>query len=300
MANWSILYGNDEVNISDRNPYDLVSISGIGTAPLRQLEERSPFQDGSSSVGFRLDPRIINLVLFMNSSSRAEADNNRTALYEYFKGLPLPLKLKCIKDNGDTRLIDCYTSGMVDAPLDEQNRVGASQRFAIQLKALNPIWYDQTPLAWGILGGSSTGASGFSIPMEVPFVQAPNTFIDATVSLSYSGSWYEYPVITIFGPGTNFTVTNLTTGDILDFPTLVLTSGEYVQIDLRYGAKSVVDDTGANVIGELSSDSDLSTWRLVPSPIASSGANSINFSVASDATEETGVRINYYNRYTAL
>lgn len=300
MANWSILYGNDEVNISDRNPYDLVSISGIGTAPLRQLEERSPFQDGSSSVGFRLDPRIINMVLFMNSTSKAGADNQRDILYEYFKGLPLPLKLKCVKDNGSTRLIDCYTSGMVDAPFDDQNRVGASQRFAIQLKALNPIWYDPTPLAWGILGGSSTGASGFSIPMDIPFVQTPNTFIDATLSLSYSGSWYEYPVITIFGPGMNFKITNNTTGDILNFPSLVLASGEYVEVDLRYGAKSVVDDTGTNVISELSDDSDLVTWRLAPAPIASSGANSISFSVTSDATEETGIRINYYNRYTAL
>lgn len=235
MANWSLLYGNDELNISDRNPYDLVSISGIGTAPLRQLEERAPFQDGASNIGFRLDPRTINAVLVMSADSRAQADNYRDGLYEYFKGLPTSIQLRCVKDNGSVRQIDCYTTGMVDAPMDEQNRIGAMQRFAVQLRAPNPVWYDPTPVAWGLLGGASTGLSNYTIPMAVPWVQTTQTFIDRSDALQYLGSWDEYPVITVFGPGSNFAIENLTTGYDLSFPSLSLADGEYITIDLRYG-----------------------------------------------------------------
>jgi hypothetical protein len=71
-------------------------------------------------------------------------------------------------------------------------------------------------------------------------------------------------------------------------------------IDLRYGAKTIVDQSGANQIAELSDDSDLATWRLLPNPDAPGGVNEIHFEVAADATDATALTIVYYDRYSAL
>lgn len=300
MANWSILYGDIERNISDRKPFDVVSVSGVGTAPIRQLEERAPVQDGATNIGFRLDPRTINLVLFIAAGSKAQIDTYRDELYEFFKGLPSALRLRCVRDDGAVRQLDCYTVGMLDAPFDDQNKIGNSQRLAVQLRAPDPVWYDPTPQSWAVLGGASTGLSGFTVPMLVPWQQSSLTAIDKVVTLQYAGSWAEYPVITIFGPGSNFKIENQTTGDILHFPTLTLTAGQYVEVDLRYGKKSVLDQAGANRISTLSSDSDLATWRLVPAPYGTGGNNTLRVIVASSASTSTGFRLSYYNRFSGL
>lgn len=300
MANWSVLYGDIERSISDRQPFDVVSVSGVGTAPIRQLEERAPVQDGATNIGFRLDPRTVNLVLFINATSKALVDSYRDELYEFFKGLPSAVKLRCVRDDGATRQLDCYTTGMLDAPFDDENKIGKSQRLAVQLRAPDPVWYDPEPKTWAVLGGSATGLSGFEVPMLVPWQQSALTAIDTVTSLQYAGSWAEYPVITIFGPGTNFKIENQTTGDILHFPSLTLTAGQYVTVDLRYGSKTVVDQADANKISYLSSDSDLATWRIVPAPFASGGSNILRVIVASDATDSTGFRLSYYNRFIGL
>lgn len=299
MATWSVWNGNSELALTGRAPFDLVSIQNIGSAPVRRLEERSPFQDGVSDVGFRLDPRTINLVVYFAAANRATADGYRDQLHSYFKGLSRPLALRCVRDDGATRQIDCYPIGLIDAPVDDQNRIGASQRMAVQLRAPDPIWYDPAGASVALLGGSSTGASGFGIPMAVPWVQATQTLIDRTFTIAYPGTWAEYPIITVYGPATNVTITNETTGDVLDFPSLVLTAGQYVQVDLRYGYKTVVDQAGASQIAKLSSDSDLATWRLAAAPEAAGGANVIHFEVASTANNDTGVTFQYYNRYAA-
>lgn len=299
MTTWSVWYGNSELLLTGRAPFDLVSIQDIGAASVRRLEERSPFQDGVSDVGFRLDPRIINLVLFFTAADRATADGYRDQLFGYFKGLNQALALRCVRDDGATRQIDVYALGLVDAPIDDQNRIGPSQKMAVQLRAPNPIWYDPAGASVALLGGSATGASGFAVPMAVPWVQSTQTYIDRTFTIAYPGTWAEYPIITVYGPATNVTITNETTGDVLDFPSLVLTAGQWLQIDLRYGRKTVVDQAGASQLAKLSSDSDLATWRLVAAPEAAGGANVIRFEVASTANNNTGVTFQYYNRYAA-
>ena len=74
MATWSILQGNNELMLSGRTPFDVVSVNGIGVAPIRRLTARAPFQDGDTDLGFRLDPRLVNLVLFANAASLAAAE----------------------------------------------------------------------------------------------------------------------------------------------------------------------------------------------------------------------------------
>jgi hypothetical protein len=299
MANWSVIYDNEELRLTGRGPFDHVSVQGIGVPPVRRLTERSPFQDGDTDVGFRLDPRTINIVLISTAASLAQADAQRDTLFNYFKPLANQLALRCVRDDGTLRQIDCALLGMLDAPVSDQERIGGYQRYAVQLRAAEPIWYDPQIHYWAALGGSSTGLKGFSVPVAVPWIQSTLTVIDTNIAFAYAGSWSSYPIIKLFGPANGVKIENLTTQDVLNFPALTLTAGHWIEVDLRYGHKSVVDDLGANRIGELSSDSDLATWHLAPFPDAPGGENVIHFKVNASATDATGVQIAYYDRFVA-
>jgi hypothetical protein len=300
MATWSILRGNNELPLTGRAPFDLVSVNGIGVATIRRLTGRSPFQDGDSDLGFRLDPRLVNLVLFANAASLAAADAYRSQLYDYLKPHASAVNLRCERDDGAIRQLDCYPVGMIDAPISDQDRIWAAQKLAVQLRAAEPIWYDPQIKYWAAVGGAATGTSGFTVPVDVPWVQTENTYIDVTVSLAYAGSWASYPTITFIGPLTSVSLENVTTGQVLDLPNLSLTAGETVTIDLRYGHKTVVNQLGDNLIGQLSDASDLADWHLAPAPEASGGINVLNLVVNADATDATGVQMSYYDRYIGL
>lgn len=300
MTTWELRYSTDRLALSDRAPLDVVSVSGIGPAGVRLLEERTAQQHGATISGGRLEPRTINMALVITTDTAAEADTARQALQAWLTLLPGALTLVCTRDDGAERLIDVWVAGMVDTPIDMDQRAIGFQKLAVQFRAADPTWYDAMVEYWSILGGAASGQRGFAIPMTVAWVQATQTFIDARASLAYEGTWYEYPIVTMYGPGTGWTLTNETTGDVLDFPTLTLTAGQYVEVDLRYGYKSITDHAGANRVGELSTDSDLATWHLAPAPAAAGGVNQIRLAVGSGAADATGVRLSYYNRYIGL
>jgi hypothetical protein len=296
---WSMVLGNRELPLTGRAPFDLISAQGIGVAPVRRLTERGPFQDGDSDIGFRLDPRTINLVLFFAAHNEVQADANRDTLASWFVGLNRSLALRCERADGTTRQIDCYVTGMVDHPLDDKSRIGDSQKIAVQLRAPDPIWYDPQPRFFGLMGGGSTGASGFRVPVAVPWVMVSQSYIDTTFAVDYPGSWSAYPVLTVFGPASNVGIYNLTTGDALLLPVLGLGAGQWLQIDCRYGRKTVVDQAGANRISELSNDSDLATFHLAADPEAEGGVNTLRFAVGASADNTTGLQVQYYDRYVA-
>lgn len=300
MATWSLRYKNSELLLTGRAPYDLVAASGIGTPPIRRLTARGPFQAGDSDLGFRLDARTIDLVLVFNAASRGQADTYRALLHEFTKPLPDAIQLRCVRDDGAVRQIDCFPVGVIDAPVNDTDRIMGFQKIAIQLRAAEPVWYDPQLHHWGAMGGAATGATGYAIPMDVPWIQEDNTFINAAVTLTYGGSWASQPIVTITGPGTGIALENLTTGHVLAFPALELGVGETIQIDLRYGYKTVTDGTGANAIGGLSDASDLAEWHLAPAPEAVGGANLLLFTVAANATYATGLQMAYYHRFIGL
>lgn len=300
MAIWSLLYGNDELALTGRAPFDVVSIEGIGGAPVRRLTGRAPFQDGDSDLGFRLDARLINLVLHFNAENRALADAYRDQLFAYAKPQANAAHLRCLRDDGNYRQIDVHPVGVLDAPINDQDRLWSSQRMAVQLRAAEPVWYDPQIHYWAAIGSTSTGLSGYQSPMMIPMVQTAGTVINVTIALPYAGSWATHPIMTLFGPGTGWKITNVTTGDMLNFPNLALSAGQWLEIDLRYGHKTVLNQAGANRISELSADSDLSDWHIAPAPEAVGGTNLIKIEVASAASDASGVQVAYYDRYISL
>lgn len=286
--------------LSGGNPFYHVSMLGIGAPPLRRQQERGPFQHGTTDLGVLLDPRVISLVLFFQADTLAQADTHRDTLMEIFKPVYDPagnpaITLRVTRDDGEVRQIDGHSLGPVDMPNTfDQERMGTSQRFGVQLYCPDPVWHSETTTN---LVARYSGL-GFQIPLVVPWVSEAE-IVSATENAIYDGTWPEYPIIEITGPITDCVITNLTTGDVLNLTGTTIAGGVTWTLDLRYGYKTVVDGSGVNQVAALSADSDLATWSLVPAPTAPGGSNTIQFE-GTGATTATLVVIRYYNRYIAL
>lgn len=300
MATWYAIVGSNTYNLSNGAPFHRLSTTGIGIAPVRRLTQQGPFQHGSTDLGFRLQNRLINLVILFSGVTAATADTHRDTLAEIFKPLTnTPVILRVTRDDGSIRRMNCYSVGITDMPDARPQRLPGTQEILVQLEAANPTWYD--PARQYLLFESVEGGSeGYQIPTDIPWDQAAGQAIDATQTIQYTGSWREFPTIKITGPGTDPVITNLTTDEKLDFTGITIGAGDSYTIDLSYGVKSVLNAAGTNKRGDLTDDSDLGTWHLAADPEAADGYNDIRVEIPSNGTAATQVEMWYYRRYIQL
>ncbi|MBA7515239.1 hypothetical protein ES705_07278 [subsurface metagenome] len=76
-------------------------------------------------------------------------------------------------------------------------------------------------------------------------------------------------------------------------------AAEIVTIDLTPGAKLVTNNSGDNLIGTLTADSDLGTFRLEVDPTVVDGINDMEISAAG-ATAASLIKFKYFHRYVGL
>lgn len=292
--NLSVIVGGTEYSLDDGTWVVLTAFDGWGMAPQHRLNERGPMQHGESDVGYRLDPRFGVLVFRVNETTLAGMWVARRGLIGLFAPQSNPV-LKWVLDGGAERRIACHYAG--DMGMAWEQRAWAAQQVTVRLKAPDPTFYDPTAVAVTFaLGG---GSDAFEIPLPIPWPIGVST-LDVTKTITYMGDWLTYPhLLRIKGPITDACITNLTTGEILDFDGYTIADADYYDLDLRYGYKTVVDSTGTNKIEELTEDSDLATWHLAAAPEAPGGQNDINVT-GSAVNANTEVYLQYYKRYLGI
>ena len=267
--------------IGGQYTFSYLGDQGFGLAPLHRITTRGPLQHGDSDIDFRLDPRILQIPLVVkNESSTAPKATHysiRNALLQIFKP----------QSSGTLQILIGTTSGGVskiqDYRIDTKVLGGLSfdveptsyhVRTIVQLRAEDPTWYE--PYTSGN-------------PYVVTYF---DTNIGSSQIFPIGGNWQTYPVIRINGPITNPTITNTTTGEVIAI-TATISAGAYYDIDLSYGAKTVVDNTGTNRISTVSAASDLATWHFEP------GNNTIAVT-GSSTSSSSDIDFTYYNRYTGI
>ena len=280
------------LDISDEIRYVHASNEGFGMAPLHRLSERGPQQHGMTDRGFRLDPRNINLVITILADDWDIFYANRSELLRFLSPVwNVPVVLRFTLPDGLTvRQLDTFSVGG-PAFASSDMILYTMQKVGFTLMAPNPAWYDPTQQAL-VIGGVSS-VPGLTVePFYVEFfVGGASLAVDVT--LQYAGSWIEYPIIEFHGPLANALLVNNRNGKKLDFSQQTIDAGHVWTVDLRYGYKTVTDQTGANQISKLSTDSDLVDWVLEP------GANDL-FATGTGGDEDTQVIIRYYNRYIGV
>lgn len=302
-----VYVGGTSYNISNRTEYIHLGHDGLGMAPVRRFTQAGPLQDGETDLGFRLQPRVINLILNTLSRTRAEYWALREELLYIFTPRTTPINLRltykyydpehadAVQAPGETgyvkkmRQIDCYLTGGLTLPSDQKQGNFNGHKIALELTAPNPLWYDPTELT--ITFGDSPYATG---PLDDP-LPVPN-----------AGTYKTYPVIELHGPLNDFVLTNTSTGDKLDFTGYNIpdftpnpTTGKVI-IDCRYGYKTVLNAAGTSLLPYLSTDSDLATFCMEANPTVTDGENVLTATASNDITTASYVIFKWFNQYTGV
>jgi hypothetical protein len=237
MATLEAIIGASTYNLSDGSLAIRIAEDGTGMAPSRRITDRGPLQHGDTDTDYRLEPRIIRQSFMITPATMSEHYASRKTLHTLFRPSNTAMKLRWTLDNGDVRQIDCYPVAGPD--FGTQDREGFAQKFVVQFRAPSPLFYDPTGIS--VTYGVDSGTVGFIFPISFP-VEFGSSTVNQTRTITYNGTFEEYPIVIIQGPITNPVITNITTGDKLDFTGTTINSGTTYTIDLRYGVKTVTDN----------------------------------------------------------
>jgi hypothetical protein len=161
----------------------------------------------------------------------------------------------------------------------------------LRLIAYDPVAFDPAEVTATF---TITLDAGLIFPITFPITFGAGE-VDDTLAITYPGTWLSFPIFTIVGPIQTPRIDNNTTGEKIEF-TIDIAPGRTVTIDLTENAKTVVDDLGNNLIGGITSDSDLATFHLAPDPEAAGGVNTLRLR-GDNPTGSTDVSLAYFNRY---
>jgi hypothetical protein len=287
---FQLIRGATTLDISDLVKYHVIEFDGFGMSPVRRLTQRGPLQNGDTDVGFRLDPRTMRISVQAYGTTAAQFHSRREELLQLLKPGTDAVKLCWTLGDGTQRQIDCHISGGLS--LGTSTLLKNNFRDVIELRASDPTWYD--PNGGSLQFAQTGGGTPMPVPVLFPLTFGASTLNGAAViNLSDANAWDTFPIIYVTGPVTGLILTNTATGDKLDFTGATVGSGVTYTIDLRYGYKTVIDSTSTNRISQITSDSNIATWRLVP------GANSIT-ATGTSIDANTRIYIQYNTRFIGV
>lgn len=182
-------------------------------------------------------------------------------------------------------------------------------RMATQLRliAYDPVWYGKARTNTEAPGTGSTLAFEFPLnpglggerDFDTIEFGGGTSFAARTFNIYYNGTWPAYPVVQILGPADDPILTNNTTGEKLEFDGYNVAAGEVVTIDTRFGFKTVESDINGNIVGYLTTDTDLATFHLEIDPVAAGGLNSFTYS-ALNTDSDSRLTVRWTDRWVAI
>lgn len=291
-------------NLTNGRTRSVLSEAGGGIPPIGYIVSSGPYQDGATLRGFRLQPRVYQMLVRWSGCSREQYWAYRARLIDMVRpnrqvlGQLAPLTLrKYMRDQTGDITRDLYVmiaQGPEFAARDPQRWDENGFSEVLRFIAHDPTWYDGSETVVSVI---PTSTDNLIFPITFPIVFG-GFVVNSTVAVTYAGNWPAYPTITITGPLALPTITNVTTGEVLEL-SYTMAAGERVTFDLQYGVKSVFNNFGANLIGYLTEDSDLATFHLEPDPGAPGGVNQLTFTGGS-SSGATQFGITYNNRWIGI
>jgi len=279
----------------------------LGLAAVRRLAQRAPAQNGDSDLGYRTDPRYLDLFFAIHG---VDVDDYRD-IRERFLTIFQP------RDDDPVQLIFDF-GGLVRAvdvnltsELAWKDRIERTEKVSGVFKASDWRLYDpEIRTVEFSLSAGGAEPTGWPIPWPIPWAIGTDV-LDMVVDINYAGlsrlGAPEYPLFHIGGPVTDPVLTNKTTGEVIDLSDnggIVLADPtEWIDVDLT--EKTLLDQDGNSVDQYLTVASDLATWHLaaagerLPSGAYCTGVNSIRVT-GSGINSETLVTMNYYDRYQGI
>lgn len=280
----------------------IVEHAGIGMEPLKFIEDFGPQQDGSTVRDWRINPRTIDINIFLEGDSCCET-----------RGEQLANIINVIRPNrGSNRSRNGWLSFLNDSQIlveipvfymqgltGDFNYNGDVGRWqvadAVRFYCPDPIWRESNKevitveFADGVCLGECLG-DDFCL----------TSGIISIFNINYSGTW-DGDQIDIFlrGPMSNIIIQNTTTNKSI-YLNYTIPSGDAVTISIRPEYVTVVDNNGVNLIGSIGSLSDLVDFVLKPSgEITANGTNNI-ITTFTGSSANTISQIGYWTRHISV
>jgi phage-related protein len=267
------LSGNAIVNV-------LVGRRGLFGPPAALIADAVPLQPGTRVRAIRLEPREVDLPLFVEAADPAALRAQLRAIDRWFDPTRGDGRLRVTSPGGDVRELVCRAPLSLQVDEGTADAWGRQARALVTLYAADPDFLAATPTAATFSLG--TPAVWFPLP---PLLLTPSV-IAASATVTNPGDADAHPVWTITGPAAYVTLRNTTTGQSLTLARR-LYAGDTVVVDTRRGVRTV-SMAGANVYNQLAAGSAL--WWLTP------GANTVQVEMPGVSTASS-VGLSYYPRY---
>lgn len=136
---------------------------------------------------------------------------------------------------------------------------GWNKQFAISLVAADPRIYSADLFSSSVNASDTAGATGAAWPWKFP-LSFGAAVTNGQVFIENDGNALTYPVLTITGPGTNPSVINATTGQVISF-IYTLAAGETLVVDTLN--RTVLLNGTTNKFGAVDFG-NTSWWGLIP------------------------------------
>ena len=284
----------------------LIQMEGWGALENNIATTQGPFQHGVSPVAVRAGPRTITIRHLSSNCNRDDYWSKRGDLVDILRlnrtdlNNPSPGALRWYLSNGNIRQVDVM---VIKGPVYKERDDAFMFDEQITFLAHNPIIYDPTSIIDNVLLWACTPANQLQFPAAVGGVAGllfGGSICNVTQnhSITFTGTWEEYPTIVVTGPANDISIINNDTGKklALDYN---IAAGEVVTFDLSYGVKNVTNNFGTDLINFITDDSDLAVFTIQPNPIVTDGINTFSISI-DNGTGATIVSFQYFTRYAGI
>lgn len=277
----------------------VMSEEGTGLPEISYITQRGPEQHGSTVIDFRLEPRVVQLVVREDTCNRWNYWSARRNLLNYIrpnrKTLLTPLTGRLRKYFPDGTKLDLNVV-IESGPkfTAKSNNIWDEWAYQETLRfiAYDPVYFDpnQICVVWTVYDTNQ-----LEFPIEFPILFGGNILYNI-LNVNYPGTWETFPTIEVYGPLQGILLENITTGKFIKI-LHVVSIGEVVTIYLQYGNKRIFSSMAGDITGTVTEDSDLLSFSIVPDPEAPGGVNQISVKGISADPLVTSVRMSYYVRY---
>lgn len=274
----------------------LLAYGNLGAPPTEYLTRRGYKQDGATEVDFLLQPRTITARLWHSPTcDRQVYWDTRTELHDFLRpNRNGPLTFTLRTPDGSLRSIILRADPGLVFPAEERDNSWNVDE-SLDFVAFNPLFFDTDATELTLSAATQTQLV-FPITFPISFGTSNEQF--TTGDITYTGTWKEYPTITLTGPYDSATITNVTTG-VSIFMSVAIAAGEQRIINLTPGEQSITDENGDNKFSDLGPGSNLVEFNLRPDPEVTDGIQEITITMI-NGDGDSAASLTYRSRYFAL
>ncbi len=270
------------INLNDRvTTWSTRARDGLWSPAYQINSSEYPQQPGSVFNFIKTKERVINLQVEVRSDTHAgllTALRDLTYRMNPENGIGY---VEISTDGGISRRLNCRANGLTK--VSERERTAT---VLLSWLANDPYWYSTTQIS----ASYSQGAIAAFFPIFPISLGSSSTFADDTVVVE--GDVETWPLWTITGAASDIYIENETTEKVIDLTGLTVPEYDWLAIDTRPGAKSLLMSGSHGIVTDVIEYLSL-TSSLFP---LVKGSNSILMRISSP-TAGTQVTLDYTPRY---